>query len=70
MNEQANGRDRPPEMQVEVTETVQAGSAADPHQSFLDRPRPGRYGPELELLGWVLPARERLSSSSSGREIA
>ena len=43
-------------MQVEVTETVQARSAADPHPSFLDRPKPGRHGRELEFMGWVLPA--------------
>jgi hypothetical protein len=53
-----NERDpaRVDQMQVELTETVQAGSAAHPHRSFLDRPKPGRYGRELVFLGWVLPA--------------
>ena len=61
------------EMQVELTETVQAGSAADPHRSFLDRPKPGRYGPDLEFMGWVLPASgevERIEFTTADRLLA
>ena len=60
-------------MQVEVTETVQARSPADPYWSFLDWPKPGRYGPELDLLGWVLPASgevERIELRAGDRLIA
>ncbi len=71
MNEQDPAR--VDEMQVELTETVQAGSAADPHRSFLDRPKPGRYGPELEFMGWILPASgevERIEFRAEDRLIA
>jgi SAM-dependent methyltransferase len=44
------------EARFEVTETVQAREAADPHRCYLDRPKPGRYGAEVVFLGWVLPA--------------